>query len=181
MRSTKKKEDPRGARTRRALLEAFSVEVLSRPYEDITVDDIARRGGISRSTFYQHFASKNALLAESLGRVFKTLADALGSEDNSRQLTAVLEHFWENRALSRALLSGSMRRHAVEVLAALVQRRFGRNNRLIVPSRIAALQIADSLLSPVGAWLAGEAHCPATRLACALRASGVSLMNALRA
>jgi AcrR family transcriptional regulator len=181
VRSRLQKADPRSTKTRRTLLDAFFVVVLSTPYENITIDDIAKRACISRSTFYEHFAGKNALLAASLRAVFTPLADIVSVEDNLPQLTAVLEHFWANRALARSVLTGTTRPHTVEVLAKLVQNRLIRSGALLVPTRLAALQNAESLLSPITAWLLGEAQCPAARLARALRASGLGLVRALRA
>ena len=51
-----------------ALLDAFFVLVLTRAYEEVTVQTIAARAGVGRSTFYAHFPGKNALLAASLAR-----------------------------------------------------------------------------------------------------------------
>ncbi|CAN5568241.1 hypothetical protein BH20ACT15_BH20ACT15_01760 [soil metagenome] len=45
----------------------------SAPFRDVTVDEIARATGISRSAFYTHFADKHELLMAALGEVAEEL------------------------------------------------------------------------------------------------------------
>jgi len=76
-----------------------------------------------------------------------------------------------------------MRRHSVAVLVRLIQERLRAARprlTLIVPPRLAAIQLAEALFAPLTAWLTGEAECPATHLARALRATCVALLGALR-
>jgi AcrR family transcriptional regulator len=172
----KKTTDARARRSRAALLDAFFVLVLTRAYEEVTVQTIAARAGVGRSTFYAHFPDKNALLAASLARPFTTLADTVRAADNTPALTAVLEHFWTNRARARGVFTGTMRRHAVAVLTRLIEERLrkegtGRPPALPLPPRLVAIQLAEVLFAPLAAWLAGESSCSAPKLARALRRS----------
>ena len=175
--------DRRAVKTREALLRAFFELVVqsSHSYEEISAADIATRAGVGRSTLYEHFAGKDAILAASLARPFGTLADAVRAPDNTAALTAVLEHFWGNRALARELFAGAMRRHTVAVLVRLVRERLGseRGARWLVPPPLAAIQIAEALLAPVTAWLLGARECSAARLAHALRQSARALTQTL--
>lgn len=41
--------------TKRALSEALSEQLKEKPFEQITVTDIARKAGLNRQTFYYHF------------------------------------------------------------------------------------------------------------------------------
>ena len=54
--------DRRSARTREALLHVFLDLLFERGYEALSVRDIAARANVGRSTFYEHFAGKDALL-----------------------------------------------------------------------------------------------------------------------
>lgn len=182
----KKSADKRVQRTRQALLDAFFHLVLTRPYDDITVQLIATRAGVGRSSFYEHFRGKGALLAASLAGPLGVLADAAGAPDNTPTLAAVLEHFWANRARARGIFTGSMRVHTVAVLARLIQERWraqspGQRAALLLPPRLAALQLAEALFAPVSAWLTSETDCSVPRLARALRRSALALNAALRA
>ena len=98
------------------------------------------------------------------------------SADNTPALTAVLEHFWTNRARARGVFTGTMRRHAVAVLTRLIEERLrkggaGRLPALPLPPRLVAIQLAEVLFAPLAAWLAGESSCSAPKLARALRRS----------
>ena len=58
--------DPRIARSRAVLHEAMIALAGERSIDDITIADITARAGVNRSTFYQHFSDKGALLADAL-------------------------------------------------------------------------------------------------------------------
>ena len=176
--------DQRTARTRRALLEAFFTLAMERRYEDIQVNDIIDRAGVGRSTFYEHFSGKNALLVTSLNGPFGTLADATQETGDVRKLTALLMHFRANRALARSILTGPLRPRTLGVLTRLIERRLtthrGRRGRsLMVPARLAAVQLAEGLMAPISAWINGESNCPAEVLALALHRTSTAIITAL--
>lgn len=60
--SSKSSVDPRVRRSRRWLQDALKALVQERAYESITVIDLAARAEVNRTTFYQHFRDKEALL-----------------------------------------------------------------------------------------------------------------------
>ena len=53
-----KKVDRMINRTRRALREAMLSLILEKGYDSVTVDEIADRADVSRSTFYLHYRDK---------------------------------------------------------------------------------------------------------------------------
>jgi AcrR family transcriptional regulator len=178
-------QDKRVERTQRALFDAFFDIVLSRPYDEITVDEIIARAGVGRSTFYEHFKGKDELLAESIRRPFAILADAMRARDNTQDLLMLLDHFWGNRAIVPRMFRGTARGVLVRALVELIEERFkadrvGSPNPLVVPQRLAATQLAESLLAPVTAWLMGEVECSKPALAQALRHTAVATLAALR-
>ena len=180
----KETRDKRAQRTRQALLGAFFGLVLERRYDEIKVADILERAGVGRSTFYEHFSSKDAILASSLNGPFEVLADSTRRPDNTAQLIALLEHFWENRALARGIFLGATRRKTTAVLVDLIEQRMKIDGvekpvSLIVPLRLAAIQLAEGLLAPTTAWLTGEARCSANALALALRRTATATISAL--
>ncbi|MEJ7746887.1 MAG: TetR/AcrR family transcriptional regulator [Luteimonas sp.] len=172
--------DPRKGRTREALLKAFSGLVLQHRYYEIRIADVLAKAGVSRSTFYEHFASKDALLAASIEGPFSILASLLG-EHSLPRVQALLEHFWLNRGLARTLFQGAGIRPVRATLVAAVEHRLKRDHRprLRVPPRLAAHAIADAMLSPIVAWLTGEAACSASDLAQALQATTAAMLEAL--
>ena len=54
--------DPRVVRTRAALRDALAKLLKERPFEDVTMNDIAEASGLNRGTIYKHYADKFALL-----------------------------------------------------------------------------------------------------------------------
>ena len=60
---------PSGDDRERALLATAERLLEQRPLADISIDDLARGAGISRSTFYFYFASKEAVVLALLDRV----------------------------------------------------------------------------------------------------------------
>jgi AcrR family transcriptional regulator len=177
--------DKRVERTRQALFGAFFEIVLSRPYDEITVDEIIARAGIGRSTFYEHYKGKDEILAESVRVPFGTLADAMRARDNTAELLMLLDHFWGNRAIAPFMFKGAARMVMAGALVELIEERFqqdrvGSPNPLIVPPRMAATQIAESLLAPITAWLLGEVECSKPALAQALRQTATATLAALR-
>jgi AcrR family transcriptional regulator len=98
-------EDRRTARTRLVLLSAFVALVQERRYEAIRVGDIVDRADVGRSTFYDHFRSKDDLLRQSMDWLLRIFADAAVPGGDETRLAFAVGHFWENRRLARAVLA----------------------------------------------------------------------------
>lgn len=176
-------EDPRRRRTREDLLAAFFSLALTRRYHEIRVADVLSRAGVSRSTFYEHFRNKDALLSASLEGPFRILATLVTAQPDAGGVQAILEHFLENRALARSLFQGNALRIVRATLVAHVEAALGREqrSRLRLPARLAAHSLADGMFSPINAWLCGEAKCGAHELAVALQLSTAASARALQA
>jgi len=177
--------DRRLVRTRSALLGAFRDLIQRHHYEDVGVADIAARANIGRSTFYAHFSGKDALLASSIAGPFAVLANSIGARHDTPNLVQLLEHFWANRTLARAVLQGPARRKSVAVLVGLMEQRLrdeglGRRGSLILPTRLAAIQLSELLLATITAWLIGESRCSPEVLAFALRRVGAAALGAMQ-
>jgi TetR/AcrR family transcriptional regulator, ethionamide resistance regulator len=97
-----------GDNRERAILATAEHLLEQRPLADISVDDLAKGAGISRSTFYFYFPSKDAVLLTLLERMI-TEADAalenLNDRDNTwrRGINAAFQIFGsQSRGVSRA-------------------------------------------------------------------------------
>mgnify|MGYP000875704877 CR=1 FL=1 len=175
-------DDPRWRRAHRDLLAAFFSLVLSRRYHEIRVADVLERAGVSRSTFYEHFHNKDELLAASLEGPFRILASLVRADADAGRVRAILEHFWQNRALAHGLFQGAALRIVRRTLVRHVEAALDREqrSRLRIPARLAAHALADGMLSPIIAWLSGEARCEADDLALALQQGTAASAQALR-
>ena len=83
------------------IVSAFRDLVLSRRYDDFTVNEVIDHSGVARSTFYQHFKSKNDLLIQSMDPILDVLGDLVRRQTKPVELDEVLQHIWENRQLGR--------------------------------------------------------------------------------
>ncbi|AGW41573.1 TetR family transcriptional regulator [Leifsonia xyli subsp. cynodontis DSM 46306] len=69
------------ASSRAMLAEAAAELFLEQTYAGTTVDDIARRAGVSRATFFNYFASKSDLLWLEVDEALKGLPELLAAPD----------------------------------------------------------------------------------------------------
>ncbi|MFF4764815.1 TetR/AcrR family transcriptional regulator [Streptomyces sp. NPDC001292] len=60
-----------------------------RGYEQTTVDDIAERAGVGRTTFFRHYRSKEAVIFPDHDRLLEQIKDRLATSSHSTALVAV--------------------------------------------------------------------------------------------
>lgn len=176
--------DQRVQRTRAAIQEAFAALVLRRTYADISIADVVAEAAIGRSTFYEHFRNKEALLRCTMAPVLEVLADAATPAADERRLRHVLEHFREHRRLARRLLGGVTLEHVGGALADLLEARLPvapeeGAPRPLVPLCFASAQLADAQFSLVRNWLNSREVCSASALARAIVETSRALAEAL--
>lgn len=150
-------EDRRKLRTRTALLGAFVELLLEQGYETLAVGQVAQRANVGRSTLYEHFATKEALLNASLDGLFGALgAAAAGAADEAR-LLSLLDHVRSHAAVARLVLAQPLRSRVARQLA-------GRTGVALqghgVPpggAPLRAIALAEAQLAFIERWLAGSA------------------------
>lgn len=158
--------DRRKARTRQALVQAFVELMFERRYEDFGVVEIAARANVGRSTFYEHFAGKDALLRASMARLSGVLADAAAGIGEADRLQRLVAHFWEKRRLGRTVFAPPLRALVERELADMIDRRLGGGRQL------AAAQIAAAQLAALEVWLSGGVAATVGQIADALASAG---------
>ena len=158
-----------------AIVEAFSRLVMARRSAKPPVADLLDEAGVARSTFYEHFDGRDAVLIDALEAPLSLLADAATRVVDEARLVALLEHFRENRRGAADILSGPLAGRVRRRLAALIAA------GLPEPEKEAAMEIANQQLAQIRLWLDGETRYPADRLASLLVASAAALRSALAA
>lgn len=105
-------EEPRAARTRARLREAFLEICAERPPAEVGVAALVRRAGVGRATFYVHYADLEALAVDACADVVREAVDALhawrGRPDPVHAPPALRDFFAglaPHAALYRSLLS----------------------------------------------------------------------------
>jgi AcrR family transcriptional regulator len=172
-----KPDDRRVLRTRSAIRSAFNTLILSRGYDAISAADVAEAANVGRSTFYEHYQGKEDVLAQSLVTVLEPLANACLAQTPEPPLATVVEHFWDNRQLAKALMAGRARTVMARRLAGLIEQRLenarpaGRSGRPVIPLSLLAVQMAHGQLALLEEWLSGRYGCTAAQIASALQAT----------
>ena len=166
--------DRRVRRTRRLLREALVTLILERGWDAVSVLDVCARADVGRSTFYVHFADKEALLLSG----FDDLHASLGAESATATgpfpfVESLIAHAAENHRLFRAVI-GRRSGQAVQrrfrdvvmklVLAELEQLGVGKQDRTFV-ARYASGGFVECLI----AWLERRSALDASTLAANFR------------
>ena len=149
----------RRERTRDAILSAFVRLIFREGFENISVQKIVVEAAIARSTFYEHFSSKEDVLRASMARFFTVFARCVSINEPRAKLMNVLHHFWENRRLTDAIFIGTPRQIIALSLSEMIEARLRELTReeLLLPRRLAAIHIAEAQLALVESWLRGRA------------------------
>ena len=95
--------DARKAKSRAAIVAAFSELLREEDYGKITVGDIIVRAHVGRATFYGLFKSKDDLLSELVSDICTHALDDDGTplDDPLVQVEHILNNLWERRRLPR--------------------------------------------------------------------------------
>jgi AcrR family transcriptional regulator len=179
-----RKPDRRTERSRAALMSAFVEILLGEGYEALTVERVAERANVGRSTFYMHYTGKEDILRQSLTRPSSHLAVLVGRDVEPAALIPILEHFREQKKLNRVFLNWPIRPIWVKCLAAMIEPRLAQVSRLArarpaLPLGLIALQLAEAQVALVAHWLLGSAACKSEAVAEALVAETRALVAAL--
>ena len=165
--------DLRIRRTRKTLRDALIELIREKGYRATTIADISRRAMVNRSTFYDHFESKDDLMNQGIADVFAELTDRVppppsdtGQLDLSRPLPVVVmlfEHVRENERFYRAMLTEGapaiFARRFQETMTVLVRARTeGIAERLepVVPIDIAMQTVTATELAVIRWWLEND-------------------------
>jgi AcrR family transcriptional regulator len=179
---TRNNPDRRAQRTRQAVKSAFIELLLTRGYETVTAAEISRRANVGRSTFYLHYPSKEALLAESMRNPSTPMAACVGGDLTPQQLIPLLEHFREQRAVNRTFFADPIRSLWVKSLAALMEPRLtlaARRGaiRPDVPRSLVALMIAEMQIALITHWLASRTTLKSELVAALLLANTRAMLS----
>jgi len=131
----------------------------------VAVSDIAERAGVNRSTFYQHYADKDTVLADALDRIAGEAGARLEiplmhTKGPPEPLIAFLAHIDEHADVYRSVFSGTgsgvvlarLRSRVRDALdAALLAAQ--RVAPMAAPADVVAAGVAGSIVGVIGAWL----------------------------
>jgi AcrR family transcriptional regulator len=92
---------------RQQILDVARLELREKPFRDLSVDDLMRATGLSRTAFYRYFPDREAVLVDLLEEVWSTLAEARDADDSQLVSAGSLAHLadllGDNRAVLKAI------------------------------------------------------------------------------
>ncbi|MCE7796536.1 TetR/AcrR family transcriptional regulator [Sphingobium sufflavum] len=104
------RSDPRIRRTRKAFRQALQELLQEMPLEAITIRDIVARADIAYTTYFRHYATKEALLDdlahEEIGKLLDLTYPVMASKNGYASCETLCLYVSANRALWSALLTG---------------------------------------------------------------------------
>jgi AcrR family transcriptional regulator len=142
--------DRRKQRTRQSALAAFSSLLFEQGYEAITLRAVAERAGLGRSTLYEHYRSKEALLEASVGGRLGVLAPRTLDLD---AVEGFLQHVREQSGSVRILLAQPLRSRIAQVLATPIATRLRAEGAGAARAELRAMTTAEAMLAAIAHWL----------------------------
>lgn len=157
---------------RQAILQAFAEIILESGYEKVRVLDIVARSGVARSTFYEHFQSREDVLRDSMRGAFEMLAHLAAPSCDITRVAFTLKHFMENRALAKSVMGNPGTDTLIDLLAELIESRVDS----FVPPMVARA-VAGAQMAVISSWLDGKDPRNANDVAQTLRGMSLALLR----
>jgi len=175
MRRSPRQTDRRVSRTKVALHQALMLLIRERRYETITIKQICDVAGVSRSTFYAHYAGKDELKRDGLDRLRRRLLHEAGKAGAFAFSRALFEHARSYlpvyRALSRnhggAVALGKIR----EIVGELVRQDLTAHPEAtsVLPRELVVEHLVGAYMSLLTSWLDGGAKMSPEQIDAAFR------------
>lgn len=156
--------DARQVRSRAALTGALLSLLEEKPFDQITIREISARAGTGYATFFRHYPTKEALLADVASQEIASLLamtiPVLDAESSAESTLALCRHVGEHRKLWSALLTGGAAGILREEFIAQARAHAATLPRPEgwLPADLAVVHGAGSTLDLLAWWLAHEEH-----------------------
>jgi AcrR family transcriptional regulator len=180
--------DLRTLKTRKALLDSLSGLVQERRYDEFAVGDIVEQAEVGRSTFYDHYRSKDDMIVETMAGMLEVMASVASKDGDVSKLETVLRHFQDNKKFARHFFTSNVglpvmarvtRELARRIEFHLQARCATRGVTGAIPLPLIAAQAAEAQFALIRAWLADDGACSALELAKGMRSSAIGSISAL--
>lgn len=161
-----RKEDPRTIRTRHALKQAvITLLQEGESLNQLTVQKVAKKAGLNRTTFYLHYQDIPDLLAQTTNDVLQELSqiiDVLIQSANiseKTELAELLDYLYEQRKYLLVLFQvEQFEQHLQQDLTRLINARRARVDKLSTRGKVEATIKAASLVGILMWWLRDGLH-----------------------
>jgi len=172
-----KKTDRRVVRTKRMLREALLDLVTEKGFNAISIRDITERADVAYATFFRHYESKEALLAEQIEMLIKEFEEMahISAPDSPVEAEGILlfKHIGSKKVLYRKLLSNHNCQPVVNRLKEVISSHtrpylepfYDQGKQPLIPLEIAINHIAASTLELVIWWIGHNPLLPPEQMA----------------
>jgi AcrR family transcriptional regulator len=133
--------DRRVRRTRDRLGDALVEILLQKPLDQINVQEILDRAGVSRSTFYTHFRDTNDLFLSDVDDFFEAMSTALSRAGSKSKRVAPVQELFAHIGESRAFYSALVESGRVHDVMELGLAQFARG----IDRRLTEIAAADAV------------------------------------
>ena len=165
--------DRRQQKTRAAIFSAFERLLSQKKYSKITIKDIIDEANVGRTTFYEHFETKDALLSEMCSHLFHHIFSREADQENHHDfplcqgdsrtvVTHILYHLQDGSQSMLRLMTGEssetflfyFRRYLNEMVLPFLMKGLEQKNTK-VPESFLNNHITGSFLNMVQWWVSG--------------------------
>ena len=165
--------DRRQQKTRAAIFTAFEELLTKKKYSKITIKDIIDEANVGRTTFYEHFETKDALLSEMCSNLFHHIFNTEAGKDNHHDfplshgdsrmvVTHILYHLQEGSQSMLRLMTGEsseiflfyFRSYLTEMIMPFLTNGMEQKNKSL-PEDFLENHITGSFLNMVQWWVSG--------------------------
>ena len=166
--------DKRVTKTRHLIYSAFAVVLKQKGYAKMTVEDILKESGVSRSTFYTHFRTKEDVLSSISQGIFEhVFSHSLTVEEThdfskssifeySHLLTHIFYHLHDEKDLITAILASNskdaflhdMRSHVIPIVERLIADKMIRP--IGVPEALLRQKVCEDFILTVVYWFEND-------------------------
>lgn len=163
--------DARQVRSRNALTSALLELLQERPFDQLTIREIAARAGIGYATFFRHYPTKETLLSDVASEEIAGLLDRavpiLFDVNSYDAVLALCGHISEHKKLWSALLTGG----AAGILRdefIRQAREIARNTDILVdwlPADLGVIHGTGATIDILAWWLAQDGEIPPEQIA----------------
>jgi AcrR family transcriptional regulator len=156
--------DARQVRSRKALHDALLILLEEKPFDQLTIREIASRAGIGYATFFRHYPDKDSLLSdvasEEISDLLARASPLLLGFDSLGSARALCSYVAAHRPLWAALLTGGAAgivRDAFIRQARALAARTTRKPPTWLPADLAVVHGAGGTIDLLAWWLAQDA------------------------
>lgn len=153
--------DLRVVKTKKALASALMLLLEEKSFSKITVNDICTEALVSRSAFYDHYASKYGLIESCIKAIKQDIFADAKCDDFRTYMKSILERIHDHKTALKHLFVADFDVELAEMLRSSFQHDYEvmlKDNKLggshlTIPSEIAAVYYAAGIASTILYWI----------------------------